>query len=269
MSARPCAIVTGASGAIGSAAARALADAGFALLLVGRHAASLQEVVACLPPGTPVDSLCADVADASTAQRAVAGCMQRWGRLDALVNNAAVITPIADLHACSVEAWEEAVRTNLVGPFLLARAAIAAFREGRAGTIVNVTSGAAREPVTQWSAYCASKAGLAMLTRCIDAEYAASAHVRAIDFDPGRVASAMRQAIDQEQPNRVPRGELWPAAWAGRAIAWLCGPGGSDYAGREARLDDALFRTRAGLASGSFSSLSHVLRSHSSKGAST
>ena len=167
-----------------------------------------------------------------------------------MINNAGVIEPIADIADGDPAAWARGIQINLVGPYNMIRAVLPAMLAAGAGTIVNVSSGAADWPLEGWSAYCAAKAGLAMLSRSIALEAAASG-VRVFDFRPGTCDTEMQAAVRASGINRVsriPRGALTPVADPARAIVYLCTPAADDLSGTKVSLTDPDFRRRIGLA---------------------
>jgi NAD(P)-dependent dehydrogenase (short-subunit alcohol dehydrogenase family) len=184
-----CAVVTGAGTGIGRAVATALAASGHAVVLVGRRRAPLDETAA----GIDGDALAveADVGRASDAEAAIARAVEAFGGVDVLVNNAGVgdSGPILDE---TLERWEETLRTNLTGAFLMTQCALPHLLERR-GSIVNVSSINGFVAGPGWTSYCVSKAGLIMLTRCVAADYGRRG-VRANVVCPGWVRSPMADA---------------------------------------------------------------------------
>ena len=182
-------------------------------------------------------------------QNAVDATIARFGRLDVLIGNAGVIDPIAQLADADPEAWGKAIDINLKGIFYGLRAALPVMRAQGGGTIITISSGAAHYPVEGWSAYCASKAGAAMLTRMADHENRASG-IRAMGLSPGTVATAMQEQIRASGVNPVSRLD-WsahvPADWPAKALAWMCGPGADPYLGQEISLRDEEIRRLVGL----------------------
>jgi NAD(P)-dependent dehydrogenase (short-subunit alcohol dehydrogenase family) len=117
------------------------------------------------------------------------------------------------------------------------------------GTIVNISSGAAHRPQEGWSAYCAGKAGLAMLTRSIHLEYGTQG-IRIFGFAPGVVDTDMQVAIRASGINpvsKLPRESLAPASEPARAIAWLCTPAADALAGQELDVRNPDLRAAVGL----------------------
>ena len=117
------------------------------------------------------------------------------------------------------------------------------------GTILTISSGAAHSPIEAWSAYCASKAGAAMLTRATDHETRAQG-IRAIGLSPGTVATDMQREIKSSGINPVSQLE-WtdhiPPEWPAETLLWLSGPAGDDWLGQEVSLRDENVRRAVGL----------------------
>lgn len=238
-------LVTGASRGIGAATARAFAAAGARVGLMARDQAS----VSALADGIQGLAIAGDVARAADMERAVQLVVERWGRLDVLVNNAGLIGPIADIAAADPDAWGQAIDVNLKGVFHGMRAALPVMRAQGGGSILTVGSGAAHAPKEGWSAYCASKAGAWMLTQALDHE-ARGDGIRAISLSPGTVATDMQRAIRDSGVNPVSRLD-WsahiPPEWAARALVWMAGPEADEFLGAEVSLRDEAIRRRIGL----------------------
>ncbi|WP_245964213.1 SDR family oxidoreductase [Roseovarius spongiae] len=241
-------LITGASRGIGAAAARVFADAGASLLLVARSEALLGELAAELGPRTR--ALACDVARFDHMQRAVDTALEAFGRLDVLINNAGVIEPIAPLAESDPDGWARAIDINLTGVYNGMRAAIPVMQQAGGGTILNVSSGAAHNPLEGWSHYCASKAGAAMLTKCAHHECAAGG-LRVMGLSPGTVATQMQHEIKSSGVNPVSAldwSDHVPPEWPARALLWMCSTDADDLAGTEISLRDAGIRARIGLA---------------------
>jgi NAD(P)-dependent dehydrogenase (short-subunit alcohol dehydrogenase family) len=174
---------------------------------------------------------------------------RQFGSVDILVNNAGVIEPIGATADSDPAAWRRNIEINLVGAYHTVRAVLPAMLRRGGGTIVNLSSGAAHRPLEGWGAYCAAKAGLAMLTEAIALEAAASG-IRVFGLSPGVIDTDMQVAIRASGINRVsriPRTDLAPAEHPAAAILYLCSPSADDLAGREVSLGDPEFRRRVGL----------------------
>jgi len=247
---RPWALVTGAARGIGAATAERLAADGYNLVLTARKAGDLDDVAAaCRQRGADVIEALCDVADPAAlpaVARIVAG---HDIQLQALVNNAGTLGPIGGLMEVDAGDWEATVVTNLLGVFRALRAFVPLLSADRRAAIVNLSSGAGHKPMEGWSAYCASKAGLAMLTRSAAGDLADRAFV--YGFQPGVVHTGMQARIRASRINpvsRLPRESLLPAGDPAAIIAWLCRTVPEDLNGTEFRADDPSIRARAGLA---------------------
>jgi ketoreductase RED2 len=155
--------VTGSSSGIGAATARAFADAGASVLVnSARSVAQGEAVAASLPDAHYAQG---DITEAGVPERLVAAALDRWGRLDTLVNNAGTtaVIPHHDLEAASVDVWRRIFEVNVFGTWAMSVAAMPALREAR-GSIVNVASVAGVRPTGSSVPYAASKAALNHMT---------------------------------------------------------------------------------------------------------
>jgi NAD(P)-dependent dehydrogenase (short-subunit alcohol dehydrogenase family) len=187
------ALVTGAARGIGLATAKRFLDEGWRVALLDIDDAPLREAVAAIERPEVTLALHCDVSDPAAVEAAIAGVAQRFGRLDALINNAGVAI-FAPLLATSNDEWARVFAVNLTGPFLCTKAAVPLMREGGGGAIVNITSISAVRASTLRSAYGTSKAGLAHLTKQLAVELA-SAGIRVNAVAPGPVETAMAKAV--------------------------------------------------------------------------
>jgi NAD(P)-dependent dehydrogenase (short-subunit alcohol dehydrogenase family) len=186
------ALVTGAARGIGlSTAKRFLAD-GWRVALLDIEGELLRNAAAGLA-GPETLALTCDVADAVQVARAIDEVGKRFGRLDALINNAGVAV-FAPLLETSDADWNRILAVNLTGPFICTKAAIPLLREAGGGAIVNVTSISSLRASTLRSAYGTSKAGLAHLTKQLAVELA-SLGIRVNGVAPGPVDTAMAKAV--------------------------------------------------------------------------
>ena len=233
-------LITGASRGLGAAAARAAAQLGANVVLTARSAADLEAVAeAVRRGGGQALAVPGDVGRPEDDEAVVARALERFGALDALVNNAGILGPVAPLAEAQADAWTENWAVNVLGPVLLTRAALPHLRERR-GRVINVSSGAAVSPVPGWGAYCLSKAAVTHLTRMIAAE---EPDVTAISFRPGVIDTDMQATIRREGARGMPpeeyerfvayhrRGELLPPAVPGCALAVLAFYAPSEWSG--------------------------------------
>ncbi|MEM6971891.1 MAG: SDR family oxidoreductase [Pseudomonadota bacterium] len=243
------ALVTGASRGIGAATGAVLAHAGAAVVLAARTVDACEETAARLrEAGRTAAAVACDVADPDAVAGAVAHA-RSMGTLDIVVNNAGMIEPIGLIAESDPADWARAIDVNLKGTYYPIRATLPAMLAAGRGTIVNISSGAASNPLEGWSSYCSSKAGAAMLTRAVHREVGGHG-VNVIGLSPGTVATEMQRVIKASGINPVSQLE-WsdhiPADWPARAVLWLCGPAGARFAGEEVRLRDDAIRREIGL----------------------
>jgi NAD(P)-dependent dehydrogenase (short-subunit alcohol dehydrogenase family) len=192
-SSQKVALVTGAARGIGLATARRFLAEGWRVALLDIERDLLNAAVAGLKQTENTLALPCDVSDAAAVAAAVAAVEKRFGRLDALVNNAGVAV-FAPLLETSDADWSRILAVNLTGPFLCAKAAAPLMREHGGGAIVNITSISAVRASTLRSAYGTSKAGLAHLTKQLAVELA-SLGIRVNAVAPGPVDTAMAKAV--------------------------------------------------------------------------
>jgi NAD(P)-dependent dehydrogenase (short-subunit alcohol dehydrogenase family) len=192
-SSQKVALVTGAARGIGLATAKRFLAEGWRVALLDIERELLNEAVAGLKQAESTLALPCDVSDATGIAAAFAAVEQRFGRLDALVNNAGVAV-FAPLLETSDADWSRILAVNLTGPFLCAKAAAPLMREHGGGAIVNITSISAVRASTLRSAYGTSKAGLAHLTKQLAVELA-SLGIRVNAVAPGPVDTAMAKAV--------------------------------------------------------------------------
>lgn len=240
-------VITGASRGIGAAAAKAFAGAGARVALLARSGDEISALAAQI--GEAALAVPCDIADPSAVDATVVQVLAWAGRIDVLINNAGVIDPIARIDEADIDAWGRAIDVNLKGVFYGMRAVIPLMRAQGGGTIITVSSGAAHNPLEGWSAYCAAKAGAAMLTRTAHLEEAANG-LRIMGISPGTVATEMQVKIKASGINPVsqldPSVHI-PADWPARALLWMCGPDANAYVGQEIALRNEDIRRRVGL----------------------
>ncbi len=251
MAAKPTAFVTGAGSGIGAATAIELAQRGYAVALGARRKDKLDQVAGRIAQsGGRAFAVQLDVAESASVGEACRAAADELGPIGVLINNAAVIEPICALADADAAAWEQCIRINLVGAWSMTKAVIPGMIAAGSGTIVNVSSGAAVHALEGWSAYCASKAALAMLTRSINREYGLQG-IMAYGFRPGLIATAMQETIREAAINPlagITPDDMMPPERAGAAIAWLAQERPEQWCGEtEPDIRDPAFVRDAGL----------------------
>jgi NAD(P)-dependent dehydrogenase (short-subunit alcohol dehydrogenase family) len=225
------ALVTGASRGIGKAIARAYADAGASVLLSSRKLADLEAAAAEI--GGDVDVVVANAGDPTQAEAAVDRCIERFGRLDILVNNAATNPYFGPTIDIDLPRYDKTWEVNLRGAFVWTQLAWRRSMQEHGGSVVNIASvgGLSVEPTI--GIYNATKAALLHLTRTLAAELAPGVRVNAIA--PGLVKTDMARALWEPNEARLaasmPLGRLGePTDIAGAAVflasdlaSWITG----------------------------------------------
>jgi len=218
------ALVTGASQGIGRGTALALAQAGARVALAARNTEKLAGVVAEIAAaGGEAVAIPMDVAEAEQVKSGFRAAVEKFGKLDILVNNAA-ITRDGLAVRMKPEDWESVLRTNLTGAHLCAQQALGVMMRARYGRIVNVTSVVAETGNAGQVNYVAAKAGLIGLTRALAVEVA-SRNITVNAVAPGFVVSPMTDPLPQNVKDallaRVPLGRMGTDAEIAAAIVFL------------------------------------------------
>ena len=208
-------LITGASRGLGLALAEGLADKGARLALVARGATELEGRASALGGRADVLALPADVAQ--DAETIIEKTLERFGRIDVLINNASTIgtSPMPRLDQLEWQELEAVLRVNVLAPFHLTRLALPSLRKNR-GTVVNISSDAAVEAYPGWGAYGTSKAALDHLTRILAAE--SGEDLRVLLVDPGDMRTRMHE---QAEPGVDLSGLPLPADVAPRILDLL------------------------------------------------
>jgi 3-oxoacyl-[acyl-carrier protein] reductase len=218
------ALVTGASQGIGRATALALARAGAHVAVAARNTEKLAAVVAEIEAaGGQALAVAMDVANAEQVKSGFKLALEKFGRLDILVNNAAITRDGLALRM-KADDWDAVLRTNLTGAHLCAQQAMATMMRARYGRIINVTSVVAETGNAGQSNYVAAKAGLIGLTRALALEIA-SRNITVNAVAPGFVVSPMTDPLPQNVKDallaRVPLGRMGTDAEIAAAIVFL------------------------------------------------
>jgi len=189
--------VTGSTSGIGEAVARRLAACGAAVVVnSARSVAAGHNLAEQLPDALYVGG---DIADPDTARALVRAATDRWGRLDGLVNNAAMTTgvPLHDIDALTLSDWERVLSVNVIGTFLVSQAALPLLRESDDGWIINVTSIAGVRQTGSSLPYAVSKAAVNHLTTLM-AKFAGG-RVRVNAVAPGMVDTPWTEGWDAQR----------------------------------------------------------------------
>lgn len=215
------ALVTGASGGIGSAIAQALAGQGARLAVSGSNAAKLDAFRASL--GGDHVALPCDLSDAAAVDALVPQAVEALGKIDILVNNAGVTRDNLVMRMKDEE-WDQVIRVNLEAAFRLVRAGARPMMKARFGRIVSITSVVGTTGNPGQANYAASKAGLVGMSKAL-AQELASRGITVNCVAPGFIASPMTDALPDAQKEalnaRIPAGHMGEGSDIGAAVVYL------------------------------------------------
>ncbi len=247
---RRVALVTGAARGIGLAVAKRFLAEGWRVALLDIEHDLLQQSVSSLASPDTTLALTCDVADCDAVHAAVAAVETRFGRLDALVNNAGTATfkPILDTTKAE---WDRILAVNLSGPFFMTQAAAPVMRDSGGGAIVNITSISAVRASTLRAAYGTSKAGLAHFTKQAAVELA-SLNIRVNAVAPGPVETAMAAAVHTPEiradyRDAIPLNRYGLEEELADAVFFLCSDRSSYITGQVLAVDGGFQATGIGL----------------------
>lgn len=192
------AVVTGGGSGIGRVICQALARHGARIVLIGRRSDRLDATVELLRsenrrPDVAIAAQ-ADVTVRRDVERVMETIDARFGRVDVLVNSAAIQGPIGPFMTVDIDAWAHTVETDLIGPARMTRAVFPYMARQGSGCIINLSGGGASSPRPNLSAYAAAKAGLVRLTETLASE-GRTAGIRAYAVAPGAINTAMLDEV--------------------------------------------------------------------------
>jgi 3-oxoacyl-[acyl-carrier protein] reductase len=215
------ALVTGASGGIGSAICKALAGQGARLAVSGSNADKLEAFRAEL--GGDHVAIACNLGDQASVEALIPSALEKLGQIDILVNNAGVTRDNLTMRMKDEE-WDDVIRINLEAAFRLMRAATKPMMKARFGRIITVTSVVGTMGNPGQANYAASKGGLTAMSKAI-AQELASRNVTVNCVAPGFIATAMTEGLPDAQKEalnaRIPMGRMGEGADIGAAVAFL------------------------------------------------
>ena len=243
-------LVTGAARGIGLATAKKFLSQGWRVALLDIDSDTLSKTFAALAAPETTLALHCDVSDAERVPQMVARVSERFGRLDALVNNAgiAIFRPLLET---TLEDWSRTLAVNVTGPFICTQAAVPLMRETGGGSIVNITSISSLRASTLRVAYGTSKAALAHLTKQQAVELAALG-IRVNAVAPGPVDTAMAKAVHTPEiradyHDTIPLNRYGLEEELAEVIFFLCSEHASYVTGQMIAVDGGFEATGIGL----------------------
>jgi NAD(P)-dependent dehydrogenase (short-subunit alcohol dehydrogenase family) len=194
------AVITGSGRGIGRAAAIDMAKEGASVVILSRTASDLKETAKIIKAsGGRVISHRADVSNPRDVENVVHKTMTGFGKIDILMNNAAIVGPVAHFFRVNEEDWDSALDINLKGVYLFSRAVIPHMIEQGRGKIINLTSGLGEMVMPPFGVYSVTKAGLIHLTR-IMAEELKGFNIQVNGLDPGVADTSMQEGLRRMGP---------------------------------------------------------------------
>jgi len=238
------ALVTGGGSGLGQAAARLLAGRGARVVVADvNEAGGAQTVQQCVDAGSEAVFVRTDVTLEADVQGAVATAVDRWGRLDAAINNAGTTGPTKPTADYTLEEWNQVVALNLTGVFLGLKYEIPQMLAQGGGAIVNTSSGAGLMGFAGLPAYVATKHGVLGLTKAAALEYI-KAGVRVNAVCPGSTRTPMLEgwmngdpAIEAAMANSAPIGRLARPDEIAEGMVWLLSDAASFMVGHALAVD--------------------------------
>lgn len=216
-------LVIGAASGIGRATAARLRSSGAAVVAADRPSANWPAA-----PGT--SSVAMDVTEPASVAAAISTAEQEMGGLDAVVNCAGILGPVASALTVSVEDFERVVRINLTGAFIVSKAVLPRMAEAGYGRLLHISSTAGKEGVVNMPAYSASKAGILGLVKSLAKEFAQSG-VTVNALAPGNVMTPLFAEVPAEQQAaqaaKIPMGRFGTPAEAASLIEFIISPAAS------------------------------------------
>lgn len=240
------AVVTGGGSGIGRATALAFAKNGAKVVIANRSRESGEKTVHMIrDEGGESTFVQTDVTKETDVKALMDTCVETYGRLDFLSNNAGAQPAPGPTTAESEAAWETNINVNLKGTWLCLKHAIPRMLETGGGAIVNTSAATGLVGFAQWTAQCASKHGVVGLTKAVALEYA-KAGIRVNAVCPGMVRTPMLEALAGGSDKVDALGALEPVGHIGRpedvasAVIWLCSDGAAFVTGHALAVDGGL-----------------------------
>ena len=208
------ALITGGSRGIGKAVAEAYAREGAKVFICARNETGLRSALSDMrQEGATIDGCAGDVGDFEDVERIVALALERYRTIDVLVNNASLLGPRVPIASYPLKEWQDVLRVNLTGVFLMSQQILKVMAPRRQGSIINLSSGVGRIGKPRWGAYAASKFGVEGFTQML-AEELKELDIRVNSVNPGPTRTEMRaRAYLHQVPQSLPTADRIVAAF--------------------------------------------------------
>jgi NAD(P)-dependent dehydrogenase (short-subunit alcohol dehydrogenase family) len=234
------AIITGGGRGIGRAIAKRFTQEGAKVVIVQRDRASGERTLADLITlGGDALLVCADVASRAEIEVAVQDVLNRWGRIDVLVNNAAQMGANGFYLEITPETWDRVIAVNLTGAFICSQLAARVMAQQGGGAIVNVSSTNGRLPQPSCAAYAAAKGGLENLSRAMAIDLAPY-HIRVNTVAPGPIQSRDPEDVEPRPTNTTLMGRWGLTREVASVVAFLASDEASYITGESLLVDGGL-----------------------------
>ncbi len=192
------AVITGAGRGIGRAIALSYAREGANLTLAARSQPGLDEALAAATEiGADAIAVSTDITSQTSVQHMVRSTVERFGRIDVLVNNAGISGPIGPLQENDIDDWVDTINVNLTGTFLVCRAVIPVMLEQGGGRIINLAGAGVANAWSNMSAYCASKVAVVRMTEVLAQELEGKG-ISVNALGPGSVHTSMWEKMTEQ-----------------------------------------------------------------------
>ncbi len=240
-------LITGANKGLGAAIAVEFANLNYEVIISGRNFLACQKKATEIG-GTTTAVQC-DITNKESIINAKNFVLKKYKKLDVLVNNAGIIQPIDKFCDADPDEWQNLINTNITGQMRITHAFYPLLKAASPSRIINISSGSAHRPLENWSAYCTSKAGFAMLTRCLDLELSQD-NIRCFAFAPGIIDTDMQAVIRESnmpKKNMFKKENLTSTKPAALFTTWLASGKADDLAGKDLDLRDSEIIQRVSL----------------------
>jgi 2-dehydro-3-deoxy-L-rhamnonate dehydrogenase (NAD+) len=218
------AIVTGGAQGIGRSVTERMLAGGGSVCIWDNDVAVLESAMSALAPATRVHGLKVDIGDLDAVETGTKSTLDRFGRIDILINNAAIVGPNAKTWDYPPQAFRDVVHIGLTGTFYCCRAVVPHMIERKYGRIVNVSSIAGKEGNPNAVAYSSAKSGVIALTKSLGKELAElDIAVNAVTPAFAKTALSMKQSKEHIEYiiSKIPRGRMLDLKEASSMICWL------------------------------------------------